>query len=63
MKSQETMDAELLALAALVITGSRQMQMADEERFMHGNAPAYGDTPAVGQYELEAELKLRGILK
>ena len=58
-KAQETMDAELAALAALVTASSRQMEMADRERLSHGYSVAYGDRAAEGQDELSAMLRLR----
>jgi hypothetical protein len=53
---------ELIALATLVESSSRQMKYADEQRLLCGNSVAYGDVPAMGQDELEDELKKRGII-
>lgn len=43
MKAQETLDAELLALAALVSAEAVEIKCADEERLRNGYAPAYGE--------------------
>lgn len=61
-KAQETMDAELIALAALVMASSRQMEMADRDRLSHGYSVAYGDCAAEGQDELSTLLTSRGVL-
>ena len=55
-------DQELVALTVLVESSSRQMRMADEQRFRQGCAPAYGDCAANGESELADELKRRGVL-
>lgn len=55
-------DAELVALAALVCSGSRCMEMDDRERLANGCAVAYGNMPADGERELRAELVRRGVL-
>lgn len=43
MKTQETLDAELLALAALVSAEAVEIKCADEERLRKGYSPAYGE--------------------
>lgn len=53
-------DTELIALVALVESSSRQMRIADEERFRNNHAPAYGDCSAQGESELAAPKKVAG---
>ena len=55
-------DTELFALAVLVQSSRLGMMSFDEDRLRHDLSVGYGDAPATGEAELEAELKRRGVL-
>lgn len=63
IKSQETKDAELFALAVLVQASESEMRRADDERRSRGLAPAYGEgATAAGKAELENLLRERKVI-
>jgi hypothetical protein len=60
MKAQETMDAELCAIAALVFQETVLMAAANKLRENQGYAPAYGDGCESDNYrKLQALLDAR----
>ena len=56
-------DTELFALSVLVQSSRLAMRSADEQRLACGNSVGYGDAPANGEIELEAELRRRCVLQ
>lgn len=62
MKSQETKDAELVALASLVFSQAVGRLGANQFRERRGAAPAYTDEPTQAENALAAELKWRGVI-
>lgn len=64
MKAQETEDAELVALAAMVFSEAIAVQAANMDRERRGLAMAYGEDtpPSKAELALSATLKLRGVL-
>ena len=64
IKSQETKDAELFALAVLVQASESEMRRADDDRLRRGLASAHGEgATAVGRAELENLLRERKVIQ
>lgn len=55
-------DAEMIALAALVVSSALSMKSEDDARIANGLAPAYGGVRSHYHDRLDAELVRRGLV-
>ena len=64
MKTQETEDAELIALALLAFHDAVTMLVTNQDREQRGVPMAYGERCLINEaaWALAATLKLRGVL-